>query len=113
MDGLLLVACRTLDAYTVEGAGDPGRSPTDRRSFGPGARTETHASRPEALSLPLVRPSGPGVGDGRSILSPPPSPHPRLGEGGGERMLGRRTRRRWASGTRPAAWSVRAARKNA
>src|SRR5215475_5043260 len=47
MDGLLLVACRTLDAYTVDGAGDRGRSPTDRRSFGPGARTETHANRPK------------------------------------------------------------------
>jgi hypothetical protein len=46
----LLVACRTLEAYTVQGAWDPDRFPPDRRSFGPGARTETHASRPESLS---------------------------------------------------------------
>ncbi len=48
-------------------------------------------------------------GNGRSILSPPPSPPPRLGEGGGERMLRSRAGRRRAIGTRPAAGSVRAA----
>src|SRR6516162_6605832 len=89
MGELLLMACRTLDAYTVVGAWDRGRFHTDRRSFGPGARTETHAGRPEALSpLPpgqaccvMVKP--------RSILSPPPLA-PSLGRGasgGGERML--------------------------
>src|SRR5262249_35316191 len=39
-----LRACRTLEAYTVQGAGDHCWSPTDRRSFGPGARTESHAA---------------------------------------------------------------------
>src|SRR5262245_35586192 len=56
MGRLLPVACRTLDAYTVEGAGDRGWFHTDRRSFGPGARTEMHASRPELLAPP---PPGP------------------------------------------------------
>ena len=48
----MLVACQTLEAYKVEGAGGRGRPPTDRRSFGPGARTDRHASRPEGLQLP-------------------------------------------------------------
>src|SRR5262249_43223798 len=43
-------ACRTLEAYTGQGAWDRGWSPTHRRSFGPGARTETHAGRPESLA---------------------------------------------------------------
>jgi hypothetical protein len=42
-------ACRTLDAYTVKGAWNRGRFHTDRRSFGPGARTVMHADRPHRL----------------------------------------------------------------
>src|SRR5262249_18945789 len=80
MDGLLLVACRTLDAYTVEGAGGRGRSPTDRRSFGPGARTETHASRPEARSLPWHGQAG-GVLVTGGAFFPRRRPPPAEGEG--------------------------------
>src|SRR5262245_58704251 len=115
MGGLLSVACRTLDAYTVTGAWNRGRFHTDRRSSGPGARTETHARRLELLA---PRPHGQarraGVKPGSILSPPPPAPSHRRGEGGGgERMLGKRAGRRWDSGTRPAAWSVRAARKNA
>src|SRR5215831_14079436 len=115
MGGLLSVACRTLDAYTVAGAWNRGRFHTDRRLFGPGARTGTHASRLELLVPRLhgqarrawVKPGG--------ILSPPPpSPHPRLGEGGGgERMLRKTVRTARRIGTTPAVRSVCAAKKNA
>src|SRR5262249_12828690 len=80
MGGPLLMACRTLDAYTVEGAGDRGRSPTDRRSFGPGARTELHAGRPEALATPQHGPASHVGVKRRRILFPPP-PSPSWGEG--------------------------------
>src|SRR5262249_2371434 len=106
MGELLVRACRTLEAYTVAGAWDRGWCRTERRAFGPGARSEAHARRRKALAL-LRHGQARRVGvNARSLLSPPPpSPHPRLGEGGGgERRLCRRAGRRRAIGTRPAAW---------
>src|SRR5262245_58658250 len=116
MDGLLLVACRTLDAYTVEGAGGRGRSPTDRRSFGPGARTETHASRPEVLAPLPVGEACRSMATMTGLPPPPPRCVPPAGQGpsgGGERRPWRGAGTRPGLGTRPAAWSVRAAREKA
>src|SRR5438045_192707 len=115
MGKLLMLACRTLDAYTVEGAWDRGWSHTDRRSFGPGARTEMHAGRRESLSPP---PQGAAyrawVEVEEHSFPAAALPSPRLGEGGGgERMLWREAEKRWGSGMRPAAGMVRAAKKNA
>src|SRR5262245_39922225 len=98
MAGLLLVACRTLDAYTVYGAGDRGRSPTDRRSFGPGARTETHANRPEALSLLWHGPLGRMLGTGGAFF---PRRRPPLTPGRGRVAAGKECsgRQRGGEGT--------------
>src|SRR5262249_2560704 len=100
MGRLSCAACRTLDAYTVQGAWGRGRSHTDRRSFGPGARTETHAGRQGSPEPP---PSGPRAEGGGAPFPPAPPPPPRGGGGGGERRPWKRAGTRPELGTRPAA----------
>src|SRR5262245_36345130 len=115
MGGLLTLACRTLEAYTVAGAWDRGWSHTDRRSFGPGARTEPHASRRgSARHSPMAQRTA-GGGRREAFLHRGRAP-PTAGEGraaAGKECSAEKAGRRPKVGTRPAAWSVRAAKKNA
>jgi len=63
--------------YTVQGGG----SPTDRRLFGPGVRTETHASQPESLFAMPARSSEPRVGERQEYSFPAALPSPSAGGG--------------------------------
>ena len=109
MGGFLLMACQTLEGYKVQGAGGRDGSPTDRRPFGPGARTARHARRPEGLRLP----NGAAGLRGSSILVSPPHSPPvvrgvrRRHKNAEEKRAG--TRQEVAR--RPAAWTVRAAQE--
>src|SRR5215469_10037933 len=107
MGGLFLLACQTPEAYKVQGAWDRGRSHTDRRSFGPGARTETDANRPEAWSLPWHGQWGQMLVRGGAFF--PRRPPPAWGEGraAGKECSGRGQGSARGVGRRPAAWSVR------
>src|SRR5262249_50493405 len=80
MGGLLKMACRTPGAYTVEGAGDLGWSPTDRRASGRRARTAKHANRPEGVCHHRAN-RRTRVDGAAEHAFPPPPPSPSRGEG--------------------------------
>src|SRR5262245_6309837 len=77
MGGRLAWACRTLDAYTVAGAWGRGWPHTDRRWFGPGARTAKHAGRPKSPWPPRHGPVSCAWVKARAFFPhrrPPPAP---------------------------------------
>src|SRR5262245_13441694 len=104
------MACRTLGAYTVEGAWDRSGSHTDRRSSGPGARTEEHARRPRHLAQRETddEPRGRGVAAAcfarRRSATRPERGERRRAKHAREDKAGTRPE----ASTRRAAWMVRA-----